>query len=151
MALGSGSAPPEVLDKVENLNQSVVDLKKREKKLLSEIAKIEGERVKAVLQSGRNAWTYRKDATMEFFTGVINEVKDLLDKSGVIVLVSGEGKKGGQIIIMGQKIAVEEMANNVKTIVKAVKGGGSGAKWQGKVVGWGKGEIESLRKIVETG
>jgi hypothetical protein len=28
-------------------------------------------------------------------------------------------------------------------------GGGGGPKWQGKVVEWGKGEVEALRKLVE--
>ena len=147
--LGSGSSSAEVAEKLDRLNQSLVDIRKREKKLLQETSKIEGERLKALLQAGQNAWTYREDAPMEFFTGVISEIKDVVKDTGLVVLASGEGKKGGQVIIMGQKTAVEEMAKNVKAAVKAIKGGGGGPKWQGKVVEWGKGEVEALRKLVE--
>jgi misacylated tRNA(Ala) deacylase len=138
-----------VFEKLEKLNQNLADSKRREKKLIQETAKIEGDRLKGLLQSGNSAWTYRADASMEFFTGVIDEIKDVVKDTGLVVLASGEGKKGGQVIIIGEKRRVEEMSEKVKTVVKSIKGGGGGTKWQGKVLEWGKGEVEELRKLVE--
>jgi hypothetical protein len=44
-----------VVDSVERLNDAAAESKRREKKLLMDIAKYEGVRVKAALQSGKNA------------------------------------------------------------------------------------------------
>jgi misacylated tRNA(Ala) deacylase len=39
-------------------------------------------------------------------------------------------------------------AGKAKELVKQLEGGGKGWKWQGKVVEWGKGELEALKSAV---
>jgi misacylated tRNA(Ala) deacylase len=134
---------------VEKLNQNAVDLKRKEAKLLKEIAKFEGDRVKLILQTGGKALVYRADEGLEYLNLIAYEIKDSIKESGVCVLASGEWKKGGQVLIVGEDKSVEEMAKKVKEVLKAIKGGGVRGKWQGKVVQWEKGELEALRKIVE--
>jgi len=139
----------ELLQKLEKMNHSLTELKRREKRLLMEIAKVEVERVKAVLQAREKAWVYRADGGLEYLNWVVEEIRDVVKESGLVLLACGEGKTGGQIIILGQKRSVEELVNKVKMIIQELKGGGSGGKWQGKVIEWGKGEVEALRKTIE--
>jgi len=139
----------EVLEKVEKTNQNVVEMKRKEKRLLMEIAKFEADRVKANLQATGKAWVYRADEGLEYINWVVHEIKDSLKESGVVLFASGEGKKGGQVLIIGDEKSVEAVATKVKEILKGIKGGGKGGKWQGKVMEWGKKDLEALRNIVE--
>ncbi|KPM45200.1 hypothetical protein AK830_g1422 [Neonectria ditissima] len=128
----SSSAPAEVVSSVQRVCENAADLKKRERNLLSEIAKFEGERVKAALQAGKNAWVYRPSDTLDFLNMVVFEVKDSVTDGHVVVLASGVGQAGGSVVVIGQKDAVSEAARKVQELVPHVKGGGKGEKWQGK-------------------
>lgn len=146
-----GVDPETVVATATRVNDSVSDLKKKEKKLLAEIASYEVDRVKAVLQTQRSAWVYRADCGLDFFTSIITQIKDVVkERDGVVVLVSGEEKKSGSIVIFGQHIAVEALAARAKDLVDGLKGGGKGEKWQGKVNEWKKGEVEALKGLVDS-
>lgn len=80
---------------------------------------------------------------------VLFEIKDALKEGGLVVLASGEVKETGAVVVTGIPALVEDFALKLKDTVASVKGGGKGEKWQGKVVEWKKGEIETLRKLVE--
>lgn len=149
VSLSSGSAPEEVQSSVQRLGEVAADARKREKKLLAEVAKYEGERIKADLKAGKIGWCYRATDGLDFISLVVIEVKDAVKEHGVVVLVSGEVKTAGSVMIIGEKGLVESLAAKVKEAVGSVKGGGKGEKWQGKVVEWKKGEIEALREAFQ--
>ena len=147
--LSSGSAPTEVLEKMEKMNQNIAELKRKEKRLLMEIAKFEGYRVKASLQATGKAWVHRADEGLEYINLVVHEIKDTVTELGVVLFASGEGRKGGQVLVVGEEKSVETVVTKVKESLKGIKGGGKGGKWQGKVMEWGKKDLETLRNIVE--
>ncbi|KAI9050381.1 hypothetical protein LZ554_005546 [Drepanopeziza brunnea f. sp. 'monogermtubi'] len=147
--LSSGTAPDDVLSSVKRMSDNVSDLNRKSNKLLLEIAKFEGERVKADLAAGKMAWVYRPSPGLDFINSVCFEVKDQLKEGGLVVLASGEGKSGGAVVLVGEKGLVESFTERMKGVVSSIKGGGKGEKWQGKVVEWKKGELEALRKLVE--
>ncbi|KAI1176156.1 threonyl and alanyl tRNA synthetase second additional domain-containing protein [Nemania sp. FL0916] len=150
LALSSPNNPEEILTSVKGKVAAVSDLKKQEKSLLAEIAKYEGDKVRSVLQSGKNAWVHRAKGGLDFLNLVILEIRDAIKISpGVVVLAGGEGQTGGPIIIVGQDELVGTFATKVKELLKDVKGGGRGGKWQGKVSKWKKGELEALKALVE--
>ncbi|KAJ8125828.1 hypothetical protein O1611_g7811 [Lasiodiplodia mahajangana] len=149
LALSSPSSPEEVTASVKRKIAAASELKKQEKGLLAEIAKYEGDRVKSALQSGKNAWVYRAKSGLDFLNLVIFEVKDAIKAPQVVVLAGGEGQAGGPIVILGQDEAVTRISARVKELLKDVKGGGRGGKWQGKVTEWRKGELEALKALVE--
>jgi misacylated tRNA(Ala) deacylase len=78
------------------------------------------------------------------------EVKDHLTDESLVVLASGEEKKGGQVVVVGEKGSVEVFVEKTKGAVSGIKGGGKGGRWQGKVIEWKKGEIEALKNLVES-
>jgi misacylated tRNA(Ala) deacylase len=147
VSMSSGSKPAEVQANVAKLGEVVAEGRRREKKLLAEVAKFEGDRIKAVLEAGRRGWCYRATDGLDFLNLVAFEIKDAV-KEGVVVLTSGEEKKMGSIMIMGEPALVDALATKVKEVASNVKGGGKG-KWQGKVTEWKAGELEVLRKAVE--
>ena len=130
------------------MKETATELKRTETKLLAEIAKFEADRVKAVLSTGMNAFVYRAVQGLDFINMVVAQVKEAVQEGAVIVLASGEGTKGGQIVIIGDKKSVEGFATKVKEVVPGIKGGGRGERWQGKVIEWRKGELEALKKLV---
>lgn len=147
--LSSGMAPDEVLTGLKRVMDGASESRRRETKLLLEIAKYESERVKAELKSGKTAWVYRASGTLDYINSVVFEVKDALKEGGMVVLAAGEAKSGGAVVVVGEKKLVEEFVEKMKGVVSGVKGGGKGEKWQGKVIEWKKGEIEALKNLVD--
>lgn len=148
--MSSGTAPGEVFAHVNKVKETAAELKKNEARLLLDIAKYEADHVKAVLRTGMNAFVYRAVQGLDFINMVVAELKEAVKEGGVVILASGEGTKGGQIVIIGDKVSVEIFATKVKEVVVGIKGGGRGERWQGKVIEWRKGELEALKKMVET-
>lgn len=147
--LSSGTAPDEVISNVEKTNKTNAELKRKEKRLLLDIAKYEGDRVKAILQAEKNAWVYLATDGLEFINMVVIQIKDVVKEHGLVVLASGEVQKSGVVVIIGEKTSVKNCVAKVKNVVMGIKGGGSGGKWQGKVTEWKKGELEALRKLID--
>jgi misacylated tRNA(Ala) deacylase len=148
VSLSSSAAPADVAAGVQRLGDQVSEARKKEKKMLAEIAKFESERIKKVLEQKNQVFSYRATDGLDFITLVTFEIKDAV-KERVAVLCSGEAKTAGSLVIIGKPDLVEAMAMKVKEVVSTVKGGGKGEKWQGKVTEWQKGEIEGLKKVVE--
>lgn len=131
------------------MSQNLTESNKREKRLLMDIAKFEAEKVKRDIAERARAFVYRADGGLDWINLVVTEVKDTVKDAGVVILASGEGKKGGPILIVGEDKAVMELTNKVTQVLKEVKGGGKAGRWQGKVAEWHKGELEILRKAGE--
>jgi misacylated tRNA(Ala) deacylase len=147
--MSCGASPDEILDQVTKLRDTAAELKKKEAKLLLNIAEFEAERVKADLQAGKNAWVYHADGNLEFINKVVSIVGDTAKScGGVVILAAGEEKKAGPLVIYGKKETVEETVAKAKEIVKEIKGGGKGEKWQGKVPEWKRYEMDALKKLV---
>ncbi|KAK6223065.1 threonyl and Alanyl tRNA synthetase second additional domain-containing protein [Colletotrichum tabaci] len=148
--LSCKNAVEEVVQGVRALQGSVAELKRREKKLLSDVAEFEADSARARLQAGKSVWVHRADGNADFVKWVTAGVKDAVAaRGGVVVVATGEEKKSGQLVVLGEKGGVEAMVPRIKDIVTGVKGGGAGDKWQGKVVAWEKGNLEALKSLVE--
>jgi misacylated tRNA(Ala) deacylase len=148
VSLSSSAAPADVAAGVQRLGDQVSEARKTQKRMLTEIAKFEGERIKKELEVRNSVFSYRATDGLDFINSVVFEIKDAV-KERVIVLCSGEVKTAGSLVILGKPELVESMAARVKVVVSSVKGGGKGEKWQGKVTEWQKGEIEALKKVAE--
>ncbi|KAF2476351.1 ThrRS/AlaRS common domain-containing protein [Lindgomyces ingoldianus] len=148
VSLSCGNAPSDVQSNVAKLGESVAEARQKEKKLLKEIAKFEGDRIKAVLETQNRAFSHRGTDGLDFVNLIWTEVKEAAKERGVVVLASGEGKSVGHLMIIGQEDLVEQLSAKVKVVVSGIKGGGKG-KWQGKVQTWKKGEIKALKQLVE--
>ncbi|KAJ4990383.1 threonyl and Alanyl tRNA synthetase second additional domain-containing protein [Stagonosporopsis vannaccii] len=149
VSLSSSAAPEEVAAKVQGLSEQVSEGRKREKRMLSEIAKYEAQQIKETLQCAVGAFSHRPDDGLDFINLVLIELRETLKGKGVAVIFTGETKASGTLVITGKAELVESLSTKVKQIVKTVKGGGKGEKWQGKVAEWQKGEIEALKTAVE--
>ncbi|KAF1945092.1 ThrRS/AlaRS common domain-containing protein [Clathrospora elynae] len=149
VSLSSSSAPADVAAGVQRLGDQVSEARKKEKKMLAEIAKFEGERIMSYLQGHQTAFLHRATDGLDFINLVVFEIKDVVKDHGVVVLSSGEVKTPGSIVVIGKPGLVESMATKVKEVVSTAKGGGKGEKWQGKVTEWQKGEIEALKATAE--
>ncbi|KAH7303547.1 Threonyl/alanyl tRNA synthetase [Stachybotrys elegans] len=145
---GSPNTPADVVSSVQKATDTAADLKKQEKRLLSELAKLEGAIARATLESGKNAWVHRTLGGLEYLNMVAAEAKGVARERGVLVLASGEGQSGGALLIIGLPDAVQDLSAKAQQIATSVKGGGKGEKWQGKATAWGKGELESLKELV---
>ncbi|KAI8284599.1 threonyl and Alanyl tRNA synthetase second additional domain-containing protein [Colletotrichum sp. SAR11_57] len=144
------TAPQEVVQTVKRTQETSSELKKREKKLLADIAQFEAEAAKAKLKASKAVWLHRGDGNADFVKVVTVNVKDALAASGgLVVVATGEDKQGGQLVVLGQKAGVEALVPKIKDLIKDVKGGGAGDKWQGKVTTWDKGVLVSLKELVE--
>lgn len=148
----SSNVPSEVVTRVTSLSESVTESKRSERKLLLEIAKFESEQaIRTIVQNRMNAYIHRYDGNTDFINKIVGETRDVLQGTGfVIVIAIGEPKGSGPVVIVGDQVAVDAMAQKVKAVVKDIKGGGGGGKWQGKVKEWTKVELHALKEAVET-
>lgn len=149
VSLSTSATPADVTAGVQRLGESQAELRRKEKKMLAEISQFESERIKTHLKSNSSAFLCRATDGLEFLNLVVSEVKDAADEHGVVVLCSGEVKTPGSIVIVGKTELVNDMVLRTKELVSMAKGGGKGSKWQGKVIEWKKGEIESLAAAVQ--
>jgi misacylated tRNA(Ala) deacylase len=149
VTLSSGAAPEDVAAKVQGLSEQVSEARKREKRMLSEIAKYEAQQIKETLQCAVGAFSHRPDDGLDFVNLVLTELRQPPPCKGLVVFCTGDTKTLGSLVITGKPELVEKLSAKVKDIVKTAKGGGKGEKWQGKVTEWQKGEIEALKTAVE--
>ncbi|RGP77804.1 alaninetrna ligase [Fusarium longipes] len=150
--LSSSSEPSEVVTRATTFFDSVTDLKRSERKLLLEVAKFESEQaIRIIVQNRMNAYIHRYEGSTEFINKIVGETRDILQGTGFVVVIAiGEPKGGGPVVIVGDQDAVDVMAKKVKAVVKDIKGGGTGGKWQGKVREWTHGELVALKEVVES-
>ena len=149
--LSCGTSPEDVVAAVDKIKTDRADLRRKEVRLLKEIAKFEGERMRVELKAGRNAFLHRGQEGMEFVNMVSFELKQAVKESeGVVaVLVVGEKGTAGQVVITGSGDAVTSFAQRLQESGIGVKGNGKGERWQGKVPEWKKGEVEKLEALVK--
>jgi misacylated tRNA(Ala) deacylase len=149
VSLSSSSTPKEVAAGVQRLGDQVSEARKKEKKMLADIAKFEGDMIKSQLSEGHEAaFLHRATDGLDFINLVLFEIKDAVKERGVVVLCSGDVKTSGSIVVFGKPELVEQLAAKVKDVVRTAKGGGKGEKWQGKVTEWQKGEVEALTAAI---
>ncbi|KAK6711170.1 hypothetical protein SNK05_005597 [Fusarium graminearum] len=146
------SNPTEVVTRATALSDSVTDLKRSERKLLLEVAKFESEHaIRSIIQNKMNAYIHRYEGSTDFINKIVGETRDFLEGTEFVVVIAiGEPKGGGPVVIVGDKVAVDAMAKKVKSVVKDIKGGGTGGKWQGKVKEWTNAELVALKDVVES-
>lgn len=149
VSLSTSAVPEDVAAKVQGLSEQISEGRKKEKRMLSEIANFEAQQIKETLQCALGAFSHRPDDGLDFVNLVVIELRDVLKGKGVVVLCTGDTKTSGSLVITGKADLVEMLSSKVKDLVKTAKGGGRGEKWQGKVTEWQKGEIEALRAAVE--
>jgi misacylated tRNA(Ala) deacylase len=149
VSLSTSAVPEELAAKVQGLGEQVSEGRKKERRMLAEIAKFEAQQIKETLQCAVGAFSHRPDDGLDFINMVVIELRDVLKGNGVVLLCTGDTKTPGSIVIIGKADVVETLSAKVKTNVKTAKGGGRGEKWQGKVTEWQKGEVEALRRAVE--
>lgn len=149
VSLSSAASPTEVASKIQGLSEQVSEGRKREKRMLAEIAKYEAQQIKETLQCAVGAFSHRPDDGLDFINLILIEMRETLKGNGVIVVCTGDTKTSGSLVITGKADLVEKLSSKVNDIIKTAKGGGKGEKWQGKVTEWHKGEIEALKTAVE--
>ncbi|KAM0374439.1 hypothetical protein ACHAPY_008683 [Fusarium culmorum] len=146
------SNPTDVVTRATALSDSVTDLKRAERKLLLEVAKFESEHaIRSIVQNKMNAYIHRYEGSTDFINKIVGETRDFLEGTEFVVVIAiGEPKGGGPVVIVGDKVAVDAMAKKVKSVVKGIKGGGTGGKWQGKVKEWTNADLVALKDVVES-
>ncbi|KAF3045429.1 hypothetical protein E8E12_003168 [Didymella heteroderae] len=149
VSLSSGAAPAEVAAKIQGLSEQVSEGRKREKRMLAELAKFEAQQIIETLQCAVGAFSHRPDDGLDFLNLILIELRETLKGKGVVVLCTGDTKSSGSLVITGKADLVEKLSAKVREIIKTAKGGGRGEKWQGKVTEWQRGEIEALKTAVE--
>ncbi|KAG8352585.1 hypothetical protein FVEN_g9456 [Fusarium venenatum] len=150
--MSSSNNPTEVVTRATALSDSVTDLKRSERKLLLEVAKFESEHaIRCIVHNKMNAYIHRYEGNTDFINKIVGETRDILQGTEFVVVIAiGEPKGGGPVVIVGDQVAVDMMAKKVKSVVRDIKGGGTGGKWQGKVKEWTNAELTALKEVVES-
>ncbi|GMG20260.1 unnamed protein product [Ambrosiozyma monospora] len=146
----------ELPDVVGNMAKELKKLQSRQTNLLKEVAAYVATDLKnqIVVEGKKLIWFHRADVGLEFLNVVFRELNTQLKEAGkeeepfTCVLISGEGKEGGAVVIFGEK--TNDVATELKSKLTGLKGGGKG-KFQGKVTAFGKGELEAVKKYLEQG
>lgn len=152
----------EVVSKVSDLNQNYKKTQSRESALMKELAAIEASKVFAAFRDSQAklASVYRQDSSPEYLTIVQKELSTLINSNkdaGVnlitdqtVVYINGDYKSGngGMVKISGPR--AEEIQQELKKLIKNIKGGGKGPSFQGKITKYEKGEVESVLRYLES-
>ncbi|QRV87177.1 alanyl-tRNA synthetase [Ceratobasidium sp. AG-Ba] len=148
--LSSGTTPTELGTRATQVTTSLRDALRAGRKLETEIA---GYIAANVIQN-KLTWVYRADAGLEFLMDVVAAIPPT-ELPSVLVLATGACPEGGSVLIVGSDSErVQNTASKAAQSIKGLKGGGKGARWQGKVQTWDKkslGELEKISKANENG
>ncbi|KAH7344155.1 threonyl and alanyl tRNA synthetase second additional domain-containing protein [Rhizoctonia solani] len=143
--LSSGPNPSELNARATQVTNSLREALRAKRKLETEIA---GNLASKVAQD-QSTWLHRADAGLEFLMDVAAAVPEER-LPGVLLLAAGSGSEGGSVLIIGSDAdRVQSVASKAVAVVKRIKGGGKGARWQGKVQFWEKGNLDALEKIAK--
>ncbi|KAK7206995.1 Threonyl/alanyl tRNA synthetase [Myxozyma melibiosi] len=137
----------EIESKVARLEGLLRDALKREKMWVADVVASEAASVRASLESTQKAFVYRPDVGLDYLMTLVAELGELKEGQ-LLVLAAGQVKSPGALMVLGG--GADKLAAKIKDVVKSVKGGGKGAKWQGKVTEWEKGEVEAVREVLES-
>jgi len=148
--LSSEPVPEKVLEHTRKLTEAVVNANRKNKKMLMEIAKIEADRAKSVMRSGKNAFVHRIEDGLDFINMVVFELRDAMRETNQLALLaSGKRGAGGHVVVLGEEASIQDIIPNLKTLITSIKGGGKGGRWQGKIIEWKAGELETLKGLIE--
>ncbi|CAE6468826.1 unnamed protein product [Rhizoctonia solani] len=143
VTLASGTNPSELNTRATQVTSSLRDALRAKRKLETEIASYLASRV----TQDQSPWLHRAEAGLDFLMDVAAAVPEERLPS-VLLLAAGSGAEGGSVLIIGNNAdQVQSVASKAVTVVKQLKGGGKGARWQGKVQVWEKGNLDALEKI----
>ncbi len=140
-------------EKILQVNSQLRKLTTKERNWMSEVASYEAKRIKEELLVNKKSLVYRSDSGMEYLNAVLKELNNLginllkTPELGTLLLFCGEREDGGAVIIQGEKCT--EVSTQIKELIKEIKGGGAKGKWQGKVLTYNKGEVESVKRYFE--
>ncbi|CUA69294.1 hypothetical protein RSOLAG22IIIB_08420 [Rhizoctonia solani] len=143
--LSSGPAPSELNARATQVTNSLRDTLRAKRRLEIEIAGYLAARV----AQDKSTWIHRADVSLDFLMDVVAAVppESLPD---ILLLAAGSGTEGGSLLIVGKDSdRVQSTASKAVMVVKNLKGGGKGARWQGKVQFWEKGNLDALEKIAK--
>lgn len=77
------------------------------------------------------------------------ELKEDITEDKAIILLSGQDKKAGQLLIVGNAKAVAGFVQKAQECFTSVKGGGKAERWQGKINEFRTAEFESFKNAIE--
>ncbi|CAE6433549.1 unnamed protein product [Rhizoctonia solani] len=141
--LSAGPTPSELGARATQVTNSLRDAIRAKRKLEAEIA----EYIAARVIQNQLSWVHRTDVGLDFLMDVVSAIPPG-NLPVVLALATGSGTEGGSVLIVGSNAEqVQSAASKALAVVKGLKGGGKGAKWQGKVQAWEKGNIDALERI----
>ncbi|GMM37553.1 putative alanine--tRNA ligase [Saccharomycopsis crataegensis] len=139
----------EVDEKLDGMSTQLRKALGANKSLLEELARLkEKELIEKIDKGQQVVFEHYCDKSLEFLMNFFKGLNAHYNKKipQTVVLMCGEYKESGAIMIFGGESArVQEIAGELKSKIKSLKGGGKD-KWQGKVGAFEKGEIESVKE-----
>ncbi|EUC56272.1 alanyl-tRNA synthetase domain protein [Rhizoctonia solani AG-3 Rhs1AP] len=143
--LSSSPAPSELHARATQVTNSLRDAIRSKRKLETEVASYLAARV----VQDKLTWIHRADVGLDFLMDVAAAVP-LGSLPDALLLAAGSTAEGGSVLIVGNDAdRVQSVASKAVATVKTLKGGGKGARWQGKVQAWEKGNIDALEQIAK--
>lgn len=135
-----------LLDKVRDLVKDHKRLQTRETSLMKEIAELKAKELLADLESGNKSiiFHHRPDGDLSYIFRIFKSMTPLA--RGTVALITGETHMPGAVIVFGQH--VDPVVAELKKHIRSVRGGGKD-KFQGKIVCFEKGELDSTLKALQ--
>ena len=122
-----------------NLRQSQKDLKN----LTREIADFSAQELIREIGNEKLLKLHRKDVGPDFLTSAAEKLKHLVADGVTIALSCGEQKKGGNVVILGEKDKLDKVSKEILTLLDG-KGAAKNGRIQAKIV-----NVKNIEKVYE--
>ncbi|ODV92880.1 hypothetical protein CANCADRAFT_94746 [Tortispora caseinolytica NRRL Y-17796] len=137
----------DIVDKVDALQLKLKDTTRAAKIYSSLAAQIELERMKDV-EPGDFFLIFRPDSSAFASEYIQTAMTAAKDSEFTLVAIAADPDTGGSVTCVGPNAI--EAAECVKAAFPAVKGGGKGSRWQGKLAKFPKGSVDELLSTLES-
>ncbi|PVZ97412.1 hypothetical protein BB558_004988 [Smittium angustum] len=138
------------IDATKRLLQTQRELNRAIKNFTKEVSNNAAQDIISQIEAGKKVVSvHREDGNLDYVFHIGSVVSPVLQKihakddsnSHVVIVSAGQKKTGGPIMVFGKDELVSKVSGEITKSIPGVKGGGKGAKWQGKSTTWK--ELES--------
>ena len=135
--------PTQLSERIEKMSLNLRQTQKELKNLTREIADFSAQDLIRQMGDEKLIKLHRKDVGPDFLTSAAEKLKHLLAQEVTIALSCGEQKKGGNVVILGDREKIDNVSKEILSLLDG-KGAAKNGRIQAKI-----SNVKNIEKVYE--
>ena len=135
--------PGQLSERIEKMSLNLRQSQKELKNLTREIADFSAQELIREIGNEKLLKLHRKDVGPDFLTSAAEKLKHLVADGVTIALSCGEQKKGGNVVILGEKDKLDKVSKEILSLLDG-RGAAKNGRIQAKIT-----NVKNIEKVYE--